>query len=180
MLQTNLKKIAVIGSSCSGKTTLSIELEKRLGIKRIELDAINWLPDWQELEHDKFREIVTRETEKGAWVVDGNYGSRIGRLVLNRADTIIWLNLPFLTVYRRLFPRIYRRVVKGQELWNGNRENLFNTLFDKDSLLYWIPRRYWTSQRRYRKFFDEPDNANRLLEFSDVQTLDTWLDSIST
>lgn len=154
-------------------------MEKRLGLKRIELDAINWLPDWQELDYDKFREIVTRETEGKAWIVDGNYGSRIGRLVLNRADTVIWLNLPFLTVYKRLFPRIYNRVVLGQELWNGNRESLWITLFDKDSLLYWIPRRYWHSQRRYRKFFDEPENAGKLLEFNDVRTLNTWLDTMT-
>lgn len=174
-----MQKIVIIGSSCSGKTTLSIELEKRLELKRIELDAINWLPDWQELDYDKFREIVTRETRGEAWVVDGNYISRIGELVLNRADIIIWLNLPFLTVYGRLFPRLFRRVFKGQELWNGNRENLWNTLFDWDSLLYWIPRRYWQSQRSYQKIFDQPEYAGKLLEFNDAQTIDTWLDGIS-
>lgn len=96
-------------------------------------------------------------------------------MTLQRADTIIWLNLPFSTVYRRLFSRLYDRIFIGEELWSGNRESLWRTLFDKDSLLYWIPRRYWITQRSYRKLFDNPLYADKLLEFRNAGTLDQWL-----
>lgn len=175
MAKTRLKKIAIVGSSCSGKTTLSKILEARLGFRRIELDAINWQPNWQELDYGEFQEIVTRETQAEEWIVDGNYNSRMNGLVLARADTIIWLNLPFLTVYRRLFSRLYQRIIIGEELWNGNRENLRNTLFEKDSLLYWIPRRYWKIQRGYRRFFSRPEHVNKLVEFTEARSIDAWL-----
>jgi adenylate kinase family enzyme len=174
-----LKRIAIVGSSCSGKTTLSKILEHRLGLRRVELDAINWQPDWQELDYSEFKETVTRETEADEWIVDGNYNSRMNGLVLERADTVIWLNLPFLTVYRRLFSRLYQRVVIGEELWNGNRENLYNTLFSKDSLLYWIPRRYWKSRKKYRRFFSSQEHLAKLIEFTDVESIDTWLESLA-
>ena len=173
-----LTKIAIVGSSCSGKTTLSKLLEKRLQIKRIELDAINWLPDWQELDYEKFAEIVDGETRADSWIVDGNYQSRVKGLTLKRADTIIWLNLPFTTVYRRLFSRFYDRIIIGEELWSGNRESLWRTLFDKDSLLYWIPRRYWKIQRGYRKFFDNPLYKNKVREFRDADALAQWLTTL--
>jgi adenylate kinase family enzyme len=173
-----LKKIAIVGSSCSGKTTLSKVLEKQLKIKRIELDAINWQPDWQELDYDEFTKIVDEETRAESWVVDGNYQSRVKGLTLKRADTIIWLNLPFSTVYRRLFSRLYDRIIIGEELWNGNRESFWRTLFDKDSLLYWIPRRYWITRRGYRKFFANPLYENKVLEFQDADALALWLKSL--
>jgi adenylate kinase family enzyme len=177
-LKSPLKKIAIIGSSCSGKTTLSKALENRLNLKRIELDAINWQPNWQERDYDEFTSIVDSETKAEAWIVDGNYQSRVKGLTLKRADTIIWLNLPFTTVYRRLFSRLYDRVIIGEELWSGNRESFWRTLFEKDSLLYWIPRRYWVIQRRYRSLFNNPDYSNKLLEFRDASSLDQWLESI--
>jgi len=173
-----MKKIAIVGSSCSGKTTLSKILEGRLGLRRIELDAINWQSNWQELDYAEFKEIVTRETAADNWIVDGNYNSRLNGMVLQRADTIIWLNLPFLTVYKRLFSRFYQRAVIGEELWNGNRETLRNALFEKDSLLYWIPRQYWKIRKGYRRFFNRPEHLDKLIEFNDAGSIETWLESL--
>jgi adenylate kinase family enzyme len=179
MKETPLKRIAIVGSSCAGKTTLSKRLEKHLKLKRIELDAINWQPNWQELNYDEFREIVAHESAKGAWIIDGNYNSRMDGEVLRKADTIIWLNLPFHVVYGRLFSRLYQRIIKGEELWNGNRENLWNTLFKWDSLLYWIPRRYRIIQKGYRRCFSSPEHAKKLVEFNDAASIDRWLVTIA-
>ena len=55
------------------------------------------------------------------WVVDGNY-SVVRDLVWDRADTVVWLDLPRLVVVRRITTRSIRRVVWREELWNGNRE----------------------------------------------------------
>jgi len=39
----------------------------------IELDAIHWLPGWQERDDDEFRELTQAAVAAGRWVVDGNY-----------------------------------------------------------------------------------------------------------
>ncbi len=177
---TTLQKIAIIGSSCSGKTTLAKQLSTQLGLKRIELDEINWLANWQERDYDEFREMVDIATREVAWVVDGNYNSRLNGLTLQRADTIIWLNLPFLTVYGRLFARLYRRIILGETLWNGNRETLLTTLFRTDSLIYWIPRRYQIIRRGYRQFFEVPEQQKKLIEFHDAKSIDAWLKTLGS
>jgi len=42
----NLRRIAVVGTSCSGKTTFAANLASIVNRKHIELDTIYWLPDW--------------------------------------------------------------------------------------------------------------------------------------
>ncbi|MCB1691172.1 MAG: hypothetical protein KDI19_00325 [Pseudomonadales bacterium] len=173
-----MKRIAILGSSCAGKTTLSKRLEEKLGYKRLELDAINWLAGWQERDFDEFRNIVDRETEAETWITDGNYGSRLGSMLVDRADTIIWINLPFLTVYRRLMQRQYRRLFLNEELWNGNREGWRQALFEKDSLIYWIPRTWRRRNRVLRRLFDRPPPGKQMLEFRSVLELERWIGQV--
>jgi len=56
---------------------------------------------------------------------------------LPAAETAIWLDLPFLTVYRRLAWRTITRSITHGELWNGNRETLRQTFLTGDSMLVW-------------------------------------------
>ena len=43
-----MRRVAVIGGSCTGKTTTSRALAARLGVPHIELDALHHDPGWQE------------------------------------------------------------------------------------------------------------------------------------
>jgi adenylate kinase family enzyme len=50
------------------------------------------------------------------------YHTIIGDLVLERADTIVWLDLPAYVVMRRLLRRSWVRKRDKVELWHGNLE----------------------------------------------------------
>lgn len=68
--------------------------------------------------------------------------------VWERADTVVWLDLPRHEVMRQVIGRTLRRTVTREELWNGNREPLSN-------LWRWDPaqnimRWAWTSHKKYR------------------------------
>ncbi len=54
---------------------------------------------------------------------DGTYHTVIGDLVLERAETIMWLDLPVSLVMWRLVRRTVVRKVRKVELWHGNRED---------------------------------------------------------
>ncbi|MEF1262939.1 (d)CMP kinase, partial [Vibrio harveyi] len=86
-----MKRINVVGSSASGKSTFSKQLAMKLGVTYIEMDRLFWLPDWKELDDETFFDKVVDVTQQDAWVLDGNY-SRTQPYKWQRVDTIIWLD----------------------------------------------------------------------------------------
>lgn len=140
-----MRRILVIGTTGSGKTTLAREAAARLGVPHGEQDAWQWLPDWQEAPLEAFRAEVDRFTAQGAWVMDGNY-TKAQDIGWSRADTLVWLDYPAPLVLGRLLRRTARRVLSREELWNGNRERLRAAL-SRDSLIVWFFRTHWRRRR---------------------------------
>lgn len=144
--------ISVVGCSGAGKTTLAQRLAHRLGYRHVELDALYHQPDWQTLPTGQFQQLVADALQGDGWVVEGNY-SAARQLVLERADTVIWLDLPRSTVMRQVLWRTVRRLFGRQQLWNGNRErwsNLFS-IRPEQSILAWA----WTRHALYRQRYGE-------------------------
>jgi adenylate kinase family enzyme len=139
-------RVWVVGNSGSGKTTVARALARRLGVSHLELDAINHQPGWVPLELDEFRRRVRDVVDGDTWVVDGNYRA-VGDLLWDRADTVVWLDLGRATVMRQVVGRTVRRVVRRQELWNGNRERWqsFMSLDPMESVIVWA----WTNHDKY-------------------------------
>ena len=101
----------------------------------IELDALNWGPDWQPAPIELLRHRVECEIRDGDWIVVGNYNS-VRDLVWRAADTLVWLDLPFPLVIWRLFWRTLRRSVTRENLWgSGNTESLVRSFFTRQSIL---------------------------------------------
>ena len=143
------QRVAVVGNSGSGKSTLARELARRIDGQHIELDAIHHLPDWTPMDRDHMRLVVSERLEAERWVVDGNYGMKVGDLVLGRADTCVWLDLPRRVVMPRIIRRTLRRGFTREELWNGNRESV-RDWFNPDpkyNILLWS----WTQVGAYRE-----------------------------
>ena len=117
---TSAPRVVVVGCTGSGKTSVARSLARLLDAPRVELDALNWEPDWTAAETDVFRQRVRDALTGEAWVVDGNY-SAVRDLVWPRAAMLVWLNLPYRVVSWRLLWRTLKRVFTREELWNGNR-----------------------------------------------------------
>ena len=88
-----MKRIAIIGSGGAGKTTLALDLGKKLGVPVHHLDAIFWRPGWQPVERTEFEAVQRKLVAASTWVVDGNYGGTM-ELRLAAADTIIFMDFP--------------------------------------------------------------------------------------
>jgi adenylate kinase family enzyme len=102
-----MKRIMVIGCCGSGKSTFSRELHKVLGLNLIHLDQYYWQPNWTETKKSIWEKTVTELANKPEWIIDGNYGGTMDTR-LNRADTIIYLDMP---AYKCLW-RITKRILK--------------------------------------------------------------------
>jgi adenylate kinase family enzyme len=143
-----MRRVAVIASaSGNGKTTLGRALGERLGVPFVELDALVHGPNWVETPDAELREKIRPTLELDGWVIDGSYQRKLGNLVLDAADTIVWLDLPMHVWFPRLVRRTWRRWTGREALWNGNRETLRSVLWSRDSLFRYALRSHFRRRR---------------------------------
>ena len=116
------RRIAVYGATGSGKTTLARRLGETLGLGVIQMDAIRHARGFDSTPWDEFKEQLARllDSYPQGWVCDGNY-SRIRDVALSRADTIVWLHLPWRVSFWRLFRRTVSRARTQELMWGGTR-----------------------------------------------------------
>jgi adenylate kinase family enzyme len=135
-----MRRVNVIGPSCAGKSTTARRLAALLGVPYVELDALHHDANWTEASAELLQARVhaALDAAPDGWVVDGNYFGKLGPLVLDEADTIVWLDAPFHTALRRVLVRTWVRLIRRTELWNGNRERLRDTFGPNSIVLYVI------------------------------------------
>ena len=137
-------RVQITGISCNGKSTLAARLAAVNGYPVIELDALNWLPNWvglNEADPDRFRARIRDAVAGERWVVAGSYKSYSKELIWPRLDTLIWLDLPRWRLLLRVLHRSWRRWRSKELLWGTNREEFWPQLAvwrREDSLVWWI------------------------------------------
>jgi adenylate kinase family enzyme len=175
ILPTMVRRINVKGVSGSGKTTFAAALANRLRVAHVELDALHHGPNWSEASADVFaaRVRAAMDANPGGWVIDGNYERKLETLVIDAADTIVWLDLPLHTLLRRLWRRTSARIRDDVELWNGNRESWRTALWGRESLFMWAIRSFFRHRREWPRRLGShagyvrlrtPDEAERWLQ----------------
>jgi adenylate kinase family enzyme len=88
-----MQRIAIVGCSGGGKSTLARALGERLGLPIVHMDTLFWLPGWTESDHDEFRARVDEAALDDRWVMDGGFITH-SKARFVRADTVIWIELP--------------------------------------------------------------------------------------
>ncbi len=136
-------------SSGNGKTAVAGALAERLEVPYYELDALHHGPNWAEPNLEEFRARVAEIVDSEAWVIDGAYRGKLGDLVLEGADLVVWLDLPLKVWLSRLVRRTIRRVARREELWAGNRERLRDALHPHNSVVFYALRTYRQTRRTY-------------------------------
>lgn len=152
-----MRRVAIVGGSGSGKSTLAAALTEKIDGTSIELDELFHGKNWAPTPTPEFRHRVAAALDTDSWVVAGNY-SVVMDLVHGGADTIIWLDLPRWLVTWSVIRRSLRRVIKREELWNGNRERWRN-LISRDpevNIIVWAWTHHEAHTKRYEGFLAGP------------------------
>jgi adenylate kinase family enzyme len=138
--------VLVAGTSGAGKTTLARRVAEVLGVPHVEIDGLFHGPGWTPRE--EFVADVERFSSEPAWVTEWQYGA-VRALLAERADLLVWLDLPRRTVLRQVLVRTVRRRLRRERLWHGNVEPPLRTvLTDPDHVVRWAWRTHPSTAER--------------------------------
>ena len=143
------RRVVVVGSTGSGKTTMAAAVARILGLPHVEQDALYWEPGWVEPPRALFRQRLLQALAGPAWVVDGNYNHQARDLTWGGAEALIWLDYPLPVILWRLLRRTLARTLSGELLWGTNRETWRGAFFARDSLFFYAIR----SRNRHRQAY---------------------------
>jgi len=170
------RRIVVVGTSGSGKTTMARRLADGLGVPHVELDSLHWGPGWTPSPTEEFRRQTARALAGEAWTVDGNY-SKVRDVVWSRADTLVWLDYALPVVLWRVVSRTNLRIVKREELWHGNRESFRTSFLSRDSIILWALTTYRRRHSEYPILFGRPEYSHlRVVRLRSVRQARRWLE----
>uniref|UniRef100_A6VSE2 Adenylate kinase n=1 Tax=Marinomonas sp. (strain MWYL1) TaxID=400668 RepID=A6VSE2_MARMS len=147
-----MKKVNVIGTTGSGKSTFSQRLATKINAPYIQMDQIFGKKNWQESQDSEFFQRIEEILSESTWVLDGNY-SRTNVIKWRDADTIIWIDYSFCRTFFQLFKRTIKRIISGEELWpeTGNRESFAKSFLSKKSIFIWFFKNYSHNKKGYSK-----------------------------
>lgn len=139
------KRVLVAGVSGVGKTTLACRIAAITGGPHTEIDALFHGPEWRP--RPEFLADVRSLVLADSWTTEWQYDAA-RPLLAETADTLVWLDLPFVSV---TLPRLLRRTIgrrqSREELWNGNIEApLWTFLTDREHIVRWAIR----SRKNYK------------------------------
>lgn len=175
-----MQRIIVVGTTSSGKTTLAKRISEKLQIPHIQLDELFWKPNWGETSDPEFFGKIEQATQASAWVIDGNY-TRSRHISWGKADTIVWIDLPFwLTLYQNV-SRSFRRAITQEELWagTGNRESFWR-MFSKESIVRWLFKTYKKNIKKYEEDMQNPKyNYLKFIRLRSHQEIDQFVSELT-
>ena len=131
------RRVLVIGTAGSGKSTFSRALAARTSLPVIHLDVHYWKPGWVKPSDDEWKETQRRLLTRDAWIADGNDLETL-HVRLELADTVVLLATPWWKCASRAFVRGLRKPVG--ELPEGCEDSVWRRLRDEWRLVGVIAR----------------------------------------
>lgn len=164
------RRVAVAGVSGVGKTTLARRIAAIIDAEHVEIDGLYHGPNWQP--RPSFAEDVRALVARDAWVTEWQY-SLARPLIAERADLLVWLDLPFwTTTFPRVVRRTLRRRIRREVLWNGNLERPLYTFFtDDDHIVRWSI----STRHSYHRRLLGPAAPRRIVRLTSRAEIERWV-----
>ncbi|WP_260687599.1 P-loop NTPase family protein [Rhizobium laguerreae] len=144
------QRIAILGPSNAGKSTLAVALSKKLGIPAVHLDQLHHLPgtDWQPRPEAEFAALHDAAIHKERWIIEGSYTRLMPQRLARATGVIVITSNHWLRFFRYL-----KRTLANQPDRAGHLQGA------KDSInwrmVYWILFKTRNSDVRYANVLQE-------------------------
>lgn len=172
------RRVLVAGNSGAGKTTLAAHIAQAMGVstQHIEIDALYHGPNWQP--RSTFIEDVETFSQDETWVTEWSYTSILGRTLTDRADLLVWIDLPRWQVAYQVLKRTLQRRMFRQELWNGNIEPPLRTFFtDPEHVARYAIVHYSTKRQKFLRMADKAQDLT-IVRLTSHRQADRWLSTV--
>jgi shikimate kinase len=168
-----IKRIFVIGTSGCGKSTLARRLSERLSLPYFASDDFYWEPNWKAASIERVEQELLQVVQQDAWVLDGNFDDQRA-WAWTRANCLVWLDYPLLTVLSRVTARNLRWALTRQPTWSGNHMT-FRRAF---SGIRHALRTHPLKRRVYPNYMLELSGVE-VHRFQENRQVETWLAELS-
>ncbi|NVK35915.1 MAG: DNA topology modulation protein FlaR [Rhodobacteraceae bacterium] len=167
-----MKRVMIVGGAGSGKSTLARRLGKRTGLPVYHMDHVHWKPNWVERSKAEKRDLCERVHALDQWIFEGNASDSYAERA-ERADTLIWLDLPVHIRMWRVINRCWKYHGKNRaDLPKGCTER-FNLSFLKFLKFVWATRH--STREKVLKIYQNPPHRMDVYRFTSQETLNRFM-----
>ncbi|KPK54326.1 MAG: adenylate kinase [Thiotrichales bacterium SG8_50] len=123
-----MKKIAVFGKPGGGKSTLAESIAKALELPLHPLDLIEYHKNGEKVEALTFEAMHEELINTDSWVIDGFGGGKTFWSRLDKADVLVWVDLPYRVHYWRVVKRFLLSPFEHPKGWPAGSSVLKGTI----------------------------------------------------
>ncbi len=123
-----MKKIVVLGKPGSGKSTLSKSLASATKIQLYALDSIEFKKNGDRVDRVTYDKEHEKILSYGSWIIDGFGPIESFNRRLEAADTLIYIELPYIISYWLVTKRFLKGLIVKPEGWPDGSSILKGTL----------------------------------------------------
>lgn len=162
----------VIGQPGSGKSTFARRLGAKTFLPVFHIDHIHWKSGWIEREPAEKSQMSLDVIAKPQWIFEGGH-SKTWPQRLERADTLIWLDLPLGVRARRVLWRTLR-------YYGRTRPDLPEGCPEQISIEFWawIWRTRKTARANMQALYDSMPKDKTKFRFTNQSQVNTYLSNL--
>ncbi|MEL6618512.1 MAG: AAA family ATPase [Pseudomonadota bacterium] len=167
-----MRRVMIIGQPGSGKSTLARRLGDLTFLPVIHIDHIHWKPGWVERDRAEKTRMALNVIERPAWIFEGGHSATWPQR-LERADTLIWLDMPLVLRAKRVLWRTIR-------YFGRTRPDLPDGCPEQVSLEFWswIWRTRHSARARMQGLFDTAPADKTTYHFTSPAQVNVFLSDL--
>ncbi|MFE3839449.1 AAA family ATPase [Pseudogemmobacter sonorensis] len=167
-----MRRIMIIGQPGSGKSTLARELGRITGLPVVHIDRIHWQPGWVERSRPEKTRLCLEVEAGEAWIFEGGH-SATWKNRIQRADLLVWLDLPLGLRFRRVLWRLVRSYGRSRpDLPEGCPERLGRETF---AFWAWIWNTHHSARAAMERLAVSEHAAGKLVHLRRPREVAQWL-----